>query len=79
MKSWVCRALILVGVIPALLIGSSEIVVVVSEVVHKEFAFTGVVFVVEVAFVVGFVEKIRRIGEVHGVVGGVGMGGRSAE
>jgi hypothetical protein len=45
---------ILVGVIPAILFGSSEIVVVVGEVVHEEFAFAGLVFVVEIAVVVGF-------------------------
>jgi hypothetical protein len=64
--------LILVGVIPAILFGSSEIVVVVGEVVHEEFAFADVFLEVDVAFVFGFGEHFGRIDEAH-VVGGVTM------
>lgn len=66
-------ALILVGVIPAILVGSSKIVVVVGEVVHEEFALAGVFLVVVVAVVVGFGGHFGRL--VAHVVEGVG--GRS--
>ena len=69
-------ALIFVGVEPTLVVGAREIIVVVGEIVEHEFAFTGVVFVVEIAVVVGFGGHFRPIYEAHVVEGG---GGRSAE
>lgn len=67
--------LILVGVEPTFVVGSSEIVVVVGEVVHEEFAFASFVFVVVISVVVGFGGHFWGIDEVHVVKGG---GGRSA-
>jgi hypothetical protein len=70
------RALILVGVIPALLVGSSEIVVVVGEVVHEEFVFAGfVVTVIVVGFGVGLFQACQF--ETDAELGGVRE--RSAE
>jgi hypothetical protein len=67
------RALIFVGVIPALLVGSSEIVVVVGEVVHEEFVFAGVVVaVIVVRFGVGLFQtcQFKTDAELVGVGGG---------